>query len=197
MATSQQIRSPVAVAFDLEFTAWEDSMATNWMRPGEFQEIVQIGAFKVDENFNAGEPFDMLVRPRLNPVLSPYMEELTGITNETLNAEGVDLTEAYRAFLAFGEGLPIVAFGRDDLVFINNLRLYGISDAPPLPPYFNVKTWMAGLGIDMRGLRACDVGPSAGVPFSGHRHNGLDDAFSVAAGVAALIARGARSPLAG
>ena len=197
MALSPQIRSPVAVTFDLEFTAWDDSMATNWMRPGAFQEIVQIGAVKVDGDFNAGDSFNVLVRPRLNPVLSPYLERLTGITNQTLNAEGVDLTEAYRAFLAFGEGLPIVAFGRDDLVFIDNLRLYGISDAPPLPPYFNVKTWMEELGIDTRRLHACDVGPSAGVSFSGHQHNGLDDALSVAAGVAALIARGARSPLAG
>ena len=196
MATSQQIRSPAALVFDLEFTAWEDSMATYWLRPGAFQEVVQIGAVKVDGDFNAGESFNVLVRPRLNPVLSPYLERLTGITNETLNAKGVDFAEAYRAFLAFGDGLPVVAFGRDDLVFIDNLRLYGISDAPPLPPYVNVKTWMEELGIDMRGLRACDVGPSAGVPFSGHRHNGLDDAFSVAAGVAALIARGARSPLA-
>jgi len=71
-----------------------------------------------------------------------------------------------------------------------------MSDAPPVPPYFNVKPWMEELGIDTRGLHACDVGPSAGVPFSGHRHNGLDDALSVAAGAAALIARGARSPLA-
>jgi len=196
MAPSQQIRLPAAVVFDLEFTAWEDSMATNWLRPGAFQEIVQIGAVKVDGNFNACESFDILVRPRLNPVLSPYLERLTGITNEALDAKGVDFSEAYRAFLAFGEGLPIVAFGRDDLVLIDNFRLYGISDAPPLPPYFNVKAWMEQLGTDTRGLHACDVGPSAGVSFSGQRHNGLDDALSVAAGVAALIARGARSPLA-
>ena len=196
MATSQQIRSPVAVVFDLEFTAWEDSMATNWMRPGAFQEIVQIGAVKVDGDFNAGESFDVLVRPRLNPVLSSYLERLTGITNEALEAKGVDFAEAYRAFLAFGDGLPIVAFGRDDLVLIGNFRLYGISDMPPVPPYFNVKTWMEELGIDTRELHACDVAAAAGVSFNGHRHNGLDDALSVAAGVAALIARGARSPLA-
>jgi DNA polymerase III epsilon subunit-like protein len=196
MAGSQQIPSPAAVVFDLEFTAWEGSMAACWLRPGEFQEIVQIGAVKVDEDFNAGETFALLVCPRINPVLSPYLEGLTGITNEAMRAKGVDLAEAYRAFLAFCGGLPVVAFGRDDLVFIDNLRLYGMSDAPPLPPYFNVKAWMEELGIDTRGLHACDVAPSVGVPFSGHRHNGLDDALSVAAGIAALIARGARAPLA-
>jgi inhibitor of KinA sporulation pathway (predicted exonuclease) len=196
MATSQQIRSPAAVVFDLEFTAWEGSMEAHWLRPGEFQEIVQIGAVKVDDEFNSGETLDILLRPRINPVLSPYLESLTGITNEELRARGVDFADAYRAFLEFAGGLPIVAFGRDDLVLVDNLRLYGLSDAPPLPRYVNAKTWMTEQGLDMRGLHACDVAPSAGVSFSGHRHNGLDDALSVAAGIAALIARGARAPLA-
>jgi len=196
MTDSQQFGSPTAVVFDLEFTAWEGSMANHWLRPGEFQEIVQIGAVQVDADFNSGKTFDVLVRPRINPVLSPYIERLTGITNETLNARGVDFAEAYRAFLAFCEGLPIIAFGRDDIVFTDNLRLYGMKDAPPLPPYLNATIWLADQGLDMRGLHACDVAPSAGVPFGGHKHNGLDDALSVAAGIAALIARGARAPLA-
>lgn len=196
MISSPQNRTAFAVVFDLEFTAWEGSLANHWLRPGEFKEVVQIGAVKVDGNFNTSETFDVLVRPRLNPVLSPYLERLTGITNEALRARGVDFAEAYGAFLAFADGLPIVAFGRDDLVLVENLRLYGMSEAPPLPPYLNATIWLADQGLDMRGLHACDVGPSAGVSFGGHRHNGLDDALSVAAGIAALIARGASSPLA-
>ncbi len=69
----------------------------------------------------------------------------------------MDLAEAYRAFLEFAGGLTVVAFGRDDLVFVDNLRLYGLSDAPPLPPYVNAKAWMTEQGLDMRGLHACDV----------------------------------------
>ena len=95
MAGSQQVPSPVAVVFDLEFTAWEGSMAACWLRPGEFQEIVQIGAVKVDEDFNAGETFALLVRPRFNPVLSPYLEGLTGITNEAMRAGSVDFAEHF------------------------------------------------------------------------------------------------------
>jgi hypothetical protein len=41
-------------------------------------------------------------------------------------------------FLGFIGCAPIVAFGRDDLIFVTNLRLYGIRDAPPLPPYINI-----------------------------------------------------------
>ena len=195
MTGFQQIRPPVAVVYDLEFTAWEGSMANHWLRPGEFQEVVQIGALKVDAEFATGETFDVLVRPRLNPVLSSYLERLTGITNEEVRARGVDFVQAYREFVAFAGDLPIIAFGRDDLVFANNLRLYGMTDLPPLPPYLNIIPWMAEQGIEMRGLHACDAGPAAGVPFGGHKHNAVDDALSVASGIRALMTRGARSPL--
>ncbi len=39
-------RRSTAVVFDLEFTAWERSVARNWSRPGEKKEVVQIGAVK-------------------------------------------------------------------------------------------------------------------------------------------------------
>ena len=184
---------PFAVVFDLEFTAWEGSMATRWLRPGEYTEIVQIGAAKVDAAFAVIDSFEILVRPRLNPHLSSYFEKLTGITNGDVAARGVDFEQAYRAFLAFGGGLPIIAFGRDDLIFDDNLRLYGMKEAPP-PPYFNAVPWFAQQGIDLKGLHACDTGPAAGVPFEGHTHNALHDALSVAAGFRALIARGAPPP---
>jgi inhibitor of KinA sporulation pathway (predicted exonuclease) len=196
MILSPQIRAPYAVVFDLEFTAWEGSMAHRWLRPGEYTEIVQIGALKVDVDFVPQESLDILVRPRLNPVLSPYLERLTGITTEEVRARGIDFEAAYRAFVDFVADLPILAFGRDDLIFADNLRLFGIKGAPPLPPYANVIPWLGAQGIDMRGLHACDVGPVVGVPFEGHKHNALDDARSVAAGIRALLGRGAKLPLA-
>jgi DNA polymerase III epsilon subunit-like protein len=196
MTLSPQIRGPYAVVFDLEFTAWEGSMAHRWLRPGEYTEIVQIGAVKVDADFAPLESLDVLVRPRLNPVLSPYLEKLTGITNEDMRARGIDFEAAYRAFIDFAAGLPILAFGRDDLIFADNLRLYGITNVPPLPPYANVVPWLGAQGIDTRGLHACDVGPKLGVPFEGHKHNALNDARSVAVGIRALIGRGAKLPLA-
>ena len=118
-----QIRRPIAVVFDLEFTAWEGSMANRWLRPGEFKEVVQIGAVKVDAEYAPGEILDVMVRPRLNPILSPYLVELTGITNEEVGARGMDFAAAYREFTQFAGSLPIIAYGRDDLVLIENLRL--------------------------------------------------------------------------
>src|SRR5271170_2753472 len=113
------VTMPHAIIFDLEFTAWKNSLQTRWLRPGEFKETVQIGAIKVDaRSFGEAEPFDALIRPRINPVLSDYLVNLTGITNEAVAQRGTDFVPAYERFVAFAAGGPIIAFGRDDLVLV-------------------------------------------------------------------------------
>lgn len=187
---------PSAVVFDLEYTAWPGSLEHRWLRPGEHREVVQIGAVQVDaDNFAETAAFGRLVKPRLNPYLSPYFEQLTGITNDALAAEGIDFVQAYDAFIAFAQGAPLISFGRDDLVLGDNLRLYGIKDAPPLPLHINIAPWLRAHGIDTRGSHACDVARLAGTAYAGRRHDALDDARSVALGVAALVARGAAHPV--
>ena len=80
---------PQITIFDLEYTAWECSMARSWLTPGEFREVVQIGAVKLDaDSFAAQAEFEVLVRPRFNPVLSPYFEKLTGISKRTGRGAG-------------------------------------------------------------------------------------------------------------
>ena len=173
---------PTITIFDLEYTAWECSMARHWLGPGEFKEVVQIGAVKLDaDTLGIVDEFEILVRPRINPLLSPYFEKLTGITSEKVARQGEDFAGAYARFAAFaGEG-PIAAFGRDERVLEQNLRLYGIAGARPLPPFYDLRGWFAALGLDPRGLHSCDLAPALGVPFVGRTHNALDDARAIAA----------------
>lgn len=190
-------KPPHPVVFDLEFTAWEGSMARDWSAPGELKEVVQIGAVKLDgDALKIVDTFDMLVRPRVNPVLSNYLVDLIGVSNAKMDAYAVDFAIAYRAFLDFVSDAPIWAFGRDDLIFESNLRLYGLERAMPVPPYTNVIPWFAEQGVMLAGKRACDVGPAMGIPFDGHKHNALADAHSVAFGVIAAIKNGAPNPFA-
>jgi inhibitor of KinA sporulation pathway (predicted exonuclease) len=182
--------------FDLEFTAWECSMATHWLRPGEFKEVVQIGAVKLDAaTFAVLDSFECLVRPRLNPVLSSYFENLTGIANKMVVQRGVDFADAYARFLDFADDGPICAFGHDEWVLEENLRLYGIRKARPLPLFHDLRGWFAERGIDPRGLLSCDIAPKLGIAFAGHAHNALDDARSLAAAMALMTARGASAQM--
>jgi inhibitor of KinA sporulation pathway (predicted exonuclease) len=173
-----------AVVFDLEFTAWEGSMANRWSRPGEFAELVQIGALRVDaRTFTVEAELDVLVKPRLNPVLSEYFVQLTGITNDELAARGVDFAVAYHAF------------GTDNLVFEDNIRLYGLGEFAPPPRFINLRPWFNANGVATAQLHSCDVGPVLGVPFEGRQHNALADAKSLIAATRVLLERGAKNPL--
>ena len=183
-----------AIVFDLEFTAWQGSMARGWLAPGEFKEIVQIGAVRLDtQSLEETGSLNLVVRPRLNPVISDYLERLTGITNAQLKRDGVDFADAYRSFVDFAGGGVICAFGRDDLVLEENLRLYNLRDAAAMPPYVNVTPWLRANGVNPKGCHACHVGPLCGAAFEGHEHDALDDARSVAAGIRTLVERGARN----
>jgi inhibitor of KinA sporulation pathway (predicted exonuclease) len=184
---------PSITIFDLEYTAWECSLARFWLTPGEFREVVQIGAVKLDaDSFALLEEFDVLVRPRINSGLSPYFENLTGITNAQLARTGVDFAQAYERFLGFAGDGPIAAFGRDERVLEENLRLYGIRDVRPMPLFYDLRGWFAVQGIDPRGRHSCDIAPALGLVFAGRGHNALDDARSLAASMEALAMRGAR-----
>ncbi len=183
------------VLFDTEFTAWEGSMANRWLAPGEFRELVQIGAVKFDaQSLATVSEFEILIRPRLNPVLSDYFVKLTGITNEAVKERGVGFRDAYDRFVDFVGDDTMAAFGRDDLVLTDNLSLYGIADAPPLPSHRNIAEWLRANGIHTGGLHACDVAEACGAPFKGRKHDALDDARSLVTGVRALVARGAANP---
>ncbi|MDB5741263.1 MAG: hypothetical protein JWP16_2303 [Alphaproteobacteria bacterium] len=187
------LASPTITIFDLEYTAWECSMARGWLTPGEFKEVVQIGAVKLDaDSFQVLDEFDCLVKPRINGVISPYLEKLTGITNDAVARSGVDFAEAYARFVAFADGGPIAAFGHDEHVLEENLRLYGITGARALPLFYDLRGWFAVQGLDPRGLQSCEIGPKLGVPFLGHAHNALNDARSLAGGMEAIAARGTK-----
>ncbi len=169
-------------------------MAHRWSRPGEFAELVQIGAVRVNrETFAIEAGMDVLVRPRINPVLSDYFVALTGIANEDLARRGVDFVEAYRDFLTFAQGGMTLAFGADNLVFEDNLRLYGLR--APAPRFVNLRPWFDANGVPTARLHSCDVGPTLGVAFEGRRHNALADTKSLIAGIRVLLQRGAKSPL--
>jgi inhibitor of KinA sporulation pathway (predicted exonuclease) len=182
--------SPITV-FDLEFTAWAGSMPGHWLAPGEFKEVVQIRAVTLDPfDFSILDEFNCLVRPRINPHLSPYLEELTGITNEMVARAGVDFADAYRRFAAFAGKGPICAFGHDEAILAENIRLHGLCDLPPLPDFVDLRGWFAARRLDPRGLCSCDIAPALGLKVTGRAHDALDDARSMAIAMAAMVARG-------
>jgi inhibitor of KinA sporulation pathway (predicted exonuclease) len=182
------------VIFDLEFTAWPGSLDRQWAASWEHWEVVEIGAIRLDAaSLVERGRFSQLVRPRINGSLSPYFQHLTGITQAELMRDGRDAAEAFPAFAAFSDGAPLWCYGRDDLMLNATRRLYGLAGRVSRFHAHNLRPWLAAQGVP-GGISSGQVAEAVGCDFDGAIHRALDDARSLAAGVARLTADGAPSP---
>lgn len=90
-------------------------------------EIIQIGAFKTDENFDLLDKIKINVRPKYYRRMNPHVEKITGITREQLMS-GETFPQAFRRLKAWcGEEFRFITWGFDDLgVLADNLTLHGL-----------------------------------------------------------------------
>jgi DNA polymerase III subunit epsilon len=81
-------------------------------------EIIEIGAIKVDRDGVNHETYQILVKP--NKRFAKKITEITGITKEMLEKDGVPIEKALPEFLNFIEDLPLVAFNSEfDMGFLS------------------------------------------------------------------------------
>jgi hypothetical protein len=117
-----------AVIYDLELTTWSGANERHWSGKDEYREIIRIGAISIDlDNLQEIEALDVFVKPSVNPVLSDYCVKLTDITNEQIQAEGIELYEAIHKFVDFVGKRNIFSYGEDILDILENLRLNNIA----------------------------------------------------------------------
>jgi inhibitor of KinA sporulation pathway (predicted exonuclease) len=185
------------VVFDTEFTAWAGSVARGWAGPGEHKEVIQIGAVVVDAaSLEERRAFSVLIRPVLNPVLSDYLIDLTGITNERLAVEGVDFTEGITRFVELVGSRHLYAYGRDDRIIAANAERLGHRKLWPDLPATNLKDWLLKVGIPLSGVHSGHLAAHVGAKSQGVAHDALVDSRSLAEAVRYLVARGAPNPFA-
>ena len=88
------------VIFDTEYTTWPGCQEKGWSG-NQKKEIVQIGALKISDQLEVTEELNILCRPVINPILSDYFIELTHITNERVQKQGIPFPTAYQKFESF------------------------------------------------------------------------------------------------
>lgn len=178
------------VIADLEYTAWEGAHLRDWSGPGEFREIVQIGAVRVSgDRMHEAAAFAVLVRPTLNPVLSDYFIDLTGITNDDIAREGMPVEDALRAFHDFTGSLPVLSHGRDDTV------VSGECAKKELPDPFSGHDWRdispAIRAVTGRVLMSSELPDHFGLEMPGRAHDALADSRALLRVLAHVMETGA------
>ncbi|EME69313.1 inhibitor of the KinA pathway to sporulation [Paramagnetospirillum caucaseum] len=189
--------TPPIFVFDMEWTTWEGAQARGWSGPGETMEVVQIGAIRLERDTNGlaeTAALSLLIRPRINFILSAYFIDLTGITQAELDAGGVPLAQALDAFTRFvGDDGAIWSNGGDETILQANCHLEGLTlaleenrfqDGHPL--------LIASTGLPSAQLVSADLPALMGTaaPADGRRHDALDDARALAGALARIGAFG-------
>lgn len=186
------------VIFDTEYTSWKGCQENGWYG-GQKKEIVQIAAIKVSDKLEVLDSFDVLCKPRINPVLSDYFVNLTHITNEQVAKYGKSFEEAYSNFENFVDSNICYSHGwgsrysnkSDGEIIEENIKLYNMTSYKKLKyrniaPIFkqlymenkiNVKSQSSGQIAEILGLT--DNIKNLGVK----QHNALYDAYSIVEGL--------------
>ncbi|MFT6990706.1 MAG: inhibitor of KinA sporulation pathway (predicted exonuclease) [Paraglaciecola sp.] len=173
------------VIFDTEFTAWQGSADRNWSLDWEHREIIQIAAVKVELGQTGAQvvsSFNTLVKPTINPTLSDYIIELTGIEQHVLDEMGVDYPAALQQMYLFSQQgtLPCYSWGNDKQVLIDNCLLNAIDMPQFSADFYNLNTTIRNANIDGAHLCSGELASHLGLDLQGHVHNALYDVRSIA-----------------
>ncbi|ULR52065.1 3'-5' exonuclease [Streptomyces deccanensis] len=193
---------PTFVIFDLEFTTWPGAMEQDWSAPGQLREIVQIGAVRVNEEYAVVEEYETLVRPVVNPRLSPFFTTLTGIDQGDVDRDGLAPARALDDFLAFCRGGSVLSYGNDMLVLGENIgwaRARGetIEHRVLAPGFLNVRPWVNAVAPVTTGVNSGRLWQALGLPrpgTPGAEHSALFDCHSIASALRHLAGTGVVLP---
>lgn len=146
-----------------------------------FNEIIEIGAVKLDDHMRIIDEFQITVRPTVNKKLSHIVKNLTHITEEEL-AVGVDFRTALDSLVKWMGLAPIalLTWSNTDLgVLLENMRYFKLGDrVPAITHYADVQPYCQRLlGVDTANQisleNACEVAKIE--PDDVEFHRALDD----------------------
>lgn len=170
--------------WDLEYTAWEGSLARKWSGEGEYREIVQIGCVKIGclETLDGVKILNRYVRPRINPRLSSYFMTLTGISQEVINRMGVDVGVGLKDLANFTKNGICISWGCDEYVMQENIKLCGLTDILlGEMKFIDAKYLFKDLGVDIDNHTSGEVWKRANTSIvkPGVAHNAIGDCISM------------------
>lgn len=139
------------IIIDLEFNNLSDitkyypnifNEYPNLKNIGIENEIIEIGAIKLDKYMKPLKEFKVFIKPKILPVLNPKISEITKITEDKL-ADGVLFLDGIRMLRNIVEEDDIIcSWAKDDIAeIINNSMYYGEEDVSWIKSYLDIQEY--------------------------------------------------------
>lgn len=173
------------IILDLEFNQDFSDIPVKEIKGPKYPfEIIQIGAVKLDFNFNIIDSFSRFVKPDIYKRVNPFITELTGITLEQLLNEKV-FPEIYHEFIEFVEDTNSILciWGMSDIKELYKSAEYYSMNMEVLPKMFINLQLYASLYFKLTKktqLRLQNVVEMLNIPIIDKFHDALSDSLYTA-----------------
>lgn len=143
-------------------------------------EIIEIGAVKLDEELQIVSEFHRLVRPRVYRQMHYKIKEVTHMSIEVLEAEGLEFEQAADEFISWcGEDYRLCTWGSMDLTELQRNMVYHGMELPfQMPLLYHDLQKLYGLMKGDRSKESLDAAvQELGILTDRPFHRALDDAY--------------------
>lgn len=165
------------IVLDLE---WNQPSGIHQNVEGMPFEIIEIGAYKLNEKLEKTDSFHRVVKPKYYKKLNPYISQVVMVTEKELK-DGVDFEEAGRDFANWcGTDFCFCAWGISDVYTLrSNLGHYHIEhNFGDLVFYLDIqKLFSFSFCEKMTRYTLKDAIEAMRIPVTGDFHRALDDAY--------------------
>lgn len=186
------------VIFDTEYTTWKGCQENGWTG-NQKRELVQIGALKISDDLQVIKELNIFCKPVINPVVSDYFTELSGITNEFIQEHGITFPEFYEKFKEFVGSDTCYSFGwggnfltpSDGAIIEENLKLNKMPEDKTIK-YRNIAWWFQQVflkhHINVVSINSGKIAKTIGIEeelasLGLNEHNALYDVYSILSGI--------------
>lgn len=183
------------VIFDTEYTSWEGCNKNGWdADKGQYKELVQIGAVKVKrssvlptynknvdiKNYFSADTLIQNIKPQINPTLSDYFINLTGIKQSDVD-NAPKFKNAIEKFFDWCEDFPIYSYGADNQIVQLNIDMYALSDQIDLSDkiFYNLREILREKGFPVNEYTSGTLTKYFGVEPTHPAHNALADTQTI------------------
>ncbi len=164
------------IILDLEATCWKDRDINKQ------NEIIEIGALKINNESNVESEFSEFIKPKLNPELSDFCKELTTIEQSDIDsAETYDIViSKFKEWIDLNQEFVLCSWGfYDKKQFAKDCDLHRL-DKSWLTNHISLKHQYADIKSISKPLGMGGALKKEGLKLDGTHHRGIDDARNIA-----------------
>jgi len=134
------------IVFDLEFNMFFKFKEGDFVNPDLKNEIIQIGAVKLNEALETVSSFDLLIKPVIYKRMNPYVKRKTNIHTSHVT-RGTPFIEAINRFHSWiGNDAILCSWGHDDILALRqNCMFFGFNSLS-FDKFINIQQIYMNLG---------------------------------------------------